>query len=752
MKFTAISKTALTLMAGITALLASAEKLELPKEISKQLDSYNVVWDTPSKSGSLESMPIGNGDITANVWVENDGDLMMYIGKSDSWSEATRLLKIGRIRISLNPNPFENFSKFRQTLNLKNGEIIVSSVNSNLSADIRIWIDANMPVLHIDATASKPMTATCTSEIMRPYEQTFTGGGANPLASSFRGICDSPIPPSESADVIVNVPGRIEWYHRNTSSFFSTILEKQNVGELADKYADPYINRTFGAAVTGTDMYAANDTTLMSVKPAKNVSLSLTALTAQTATPEQWMSELDQLIAKAQATPYKLTYKNHCLWWDKFWNRSWIFLSGNDNARKITEAYILQRYMMACQSRGNYPVKFNGGTLTFDYKGQNGDYRNWGPGYWYQNCRLYYWPLTASGDFELKKPWFDMYMNMLPLQTDVTRKYYGHDGAFFPETLNFFGLYIQDDWGWNNTGTASQTRWIRYHYEGALEMLAEMLDYYRHTKDSAFAAQYIVPFATQVIRFFDRHWPTINGQYRFIPANALEQYWDCLNPIDYIAGLTYDINELKKLPKEFVNDDLLAEWDGTLAKLPQLPMSADRKKLLPAEEYGVDRNFENPQCYTIFPFRLYGNRRPDYDVALNTFNDRRFKMSNCWSQCAIQGAALGLKDQMEELLLHNAQARDPEIRFPAFWKPGSDYTPDFDNGGVLATALQLMLLDNIDNQILLLQALPDDWQADFKLHANDNTTVRALAKGSELKSVEVYPPERKSDIILPGNN
>ena len=80
-------------------------------------------------------------------------------------------------------------------------------------------------------------------------------------------------------------------------------------------------------------------------------------------------------------------------------------------------------------------------------KGKNGDYRTWGPGYWYQNCRLYYWPLSASGDFDLKKTWFDMYLNMLPLQTDITRIYYGHEGAFFPETLNFFGMYIQDDFG-----------------------------------------------------------------------------------------------------------------------------------------------------------------------------------------------------------------------------------------------------------------------------------------------------------------
>lgn len=722
---------------------------ELPDDISKKLSSYNVTWDTPSTSGSMGSMPIGNGDITSNVWVENNGDLMLYIGKSDSWSEATRLLKIGRIKINLNPNPFVESGGFTQTLNLENGEILIDASGADRTVKTRLWIDANNPTVHIDINSNKPVAVTCTSEIMRPGENVFEGGGSNPLASSYRGLIDSPVPPTESADITVGFPDRIEWYHRNTSSFFSTILEKQNVGELAEKYSDPYINRTFGAAITGTGMKAINDTTLATTKPGRNISIELTALTSQCANVEEWMAELDNLVKTAEKTPLKKSYELHCQWWDKFWNRSWIFLSGNENARKITEAYILQRYMMACQSRGAYPVKFNGGTLTFDYKGNNGDYRNWGPGYWYQNCRLYYWPLTASGDFDMKKPWFDMYMKMLPLQREVTQKYYGHDGAFFPETLNFFGLYIQDDWGWNNTGTASQTRWIRYHYEGALEMLAEMLDYYRHTSDKKFAREYVIPFATQVIRFFDQHWPTINGQYRFVPANSLEQYWDCVNPIDYIAGLTYDINELKKLPDGIVSNELMSEWDNCLKKLPPLPKSADGKKLLPAEEFGIDRNFENPQCYTIFPFRLYGKGYPDYETASNTFNDRTFKMTNCWSQCAIQGAVLGLKDQMETMLVRNATSTDSEIRFPAFWKPGSDYIPDFDNGGVLAQALQLMLLDNHDERIMILQAMPDNWEVDFKLNANDNTTVRATAKGQNLKSIDVSPKSRLDDVVTP---
>ena len=739
------------LMLLMLASTAGAAKRQLPGDIVRMLSSYNVIWDTPSRSGSLESMPVGNGDITANVWVEDGGDLMMYIGKSDTWSEATRLLKVGRVRVSLSPNPFKN-GIFSQELNLINGEILITAGSGADRTTIKVWVDANSPVINVDASSAKPTSMTCVTEIMRPHDVTFTGGGGHPLSASYTGVRDSPVPPSESADVLVPCKDRVEWYHRNTSSMFRTILEKQNVGELADKYADPFINRTFGAAITGKGMIAVNDSTLASERPAKNQNVSIVALTAQTDNVAQWQSRLDDILKTVGSIPAKTAYMRHCSWWDNFWNRSWIFLSGNENARIVTEAYLLQRYMIACQGRGAYPIKFNGGTLTFDYKGKNGDYRNWGPGYWYQNCRLYYWPLTASGDSDMKKAWFDMYMNNLALQSDVTRKYYGHDGAFFPETTNFFGLYIQDDWGWNNTGKASQTRWIRYHYEGALEMLAEMLEEYNHSRDEAFAKNYIVPFATQVISFFANHWPTINDRYRFIPANSLEQYWDCLNPIDYIAGLTHDINELKKLPENIVGSKLREEWDNCLRRLPPLPKTPDGKRLLPAEEYGVDRNFENPECYTIFPFKLYGMGRPDLDVALNTFNHRKFKHSNCWSQCAIQAAILGQSQLMEEALLKNATARDPEVRFPAFWKPGSDYVPDLDNGGVLATAVQHMLIDNLDGAIILLQALPDNWEADFKLRAHDNTVVRAKAKGKTLKELQVTPRSRANDVIIPDNN
>ena len=732
----------LGLLVGGHAAMQAQE--QLPKEVLAKLNQYNVSWNTLSTTGSLECMPLGNGDITVNAWVEQDGDLMLYIGKSDTWSEATRLLKVGRVRISLSPNPFTADTRYLQALRLADGEIDITAEGTAGKQNIKLWVDANQPVVRVDVSSSKNVEVTCTTELMRPQPFTLPHGDSR-VAGSFRGLEGSPVRPSESADILLPKADRVVWAHRNESSFFPTLLERQNVGQLAEKYQDPYMHRTFGAAMLAPGMKPANDSTLVSEKPGKTFHVAICAYTAQTETLEAWDAQLADLVAKAEGVNHNKVYKAHQQWWRNFWNRSWIFLSGDEDAERATQAWLLQRYMMACQGRGAYPVKFNGGTLTFDYDGMNGDFRRWGPGYWYQNCRLYYWPLMASGDFEMMKPWFDMYMNMMPLQMDVTRLYYGHEGAFFPETLNFFGLYIQDDWGWNNQGKASQTRWIRYHYSGALEMLAQMLDYYAYTREEQFAETYIVPFATQVIRFFDQHWPRIDQKLNFIPANSLEQFWDCLNPVDYIAGLKYTIGRLKELPAGLVSADLLAEWEGCERALPAVPIH--RGKILPAEEYGVGRNFENPELYTVFPFRLYGIGFPDRDLAVNTYKNRVFDSACCWSQDAIQAALLGLPEEVRKYVMIKVNAVDPAIRFPAFWKPGSDYVPDLDSGGVMATALQYMLLNNVGDKIHLLPALPEGWSVDFKLNAYDNTTVRVKSAGREIQKCTVFPLSREEDIV-----
>ena len=72
-------------------------------------------------------MSAGNGDIGINLWVEENGDLLYYLSKTDVCSENARLLKIGKVRLSISPNPFKEGQQFLQELILENG------VNTNYS-------------------------------------------------------------------------------------------------------------------------------------------------------------------------------------------------------------------------------------------------------------------------------------------------------------------------------------------------------------------------------------------------------------------------------------------------------------------------------------------------------------------------------------------------------------------------------------------------------------------------------------------
>src|SRR5580698_3324894 len=106
----------------------------------------DVTW---SKLGQNEndSMPIGNGDVAANVWTEQNGDLVMLVAKADSWTEMGKLVKLGRVRIQLTPNPFVGAADFRQALRLEDGSIEITS-GANV---VLVWIDANHPVIHVEA-------------------------------------------------------------------------------------------------------------------------------------------------------------------------------------------------------------------------------------------------------------------------------------------------------------------------------------------------------------------------------------------------------------------------------------------------------------------------------------------------------------------------------------------------------------------------------------------------------------------------
>jgi len=415
--------------------------------------------------------------------------------------------------------------------------------------------------------------------------------------------------------------------------------------------------------------------------------------------------------------------------------------------------------MNACAGRGAMPIKFNGTLFTVDTYGRNdatkgfdADFRQWGGPYWFQNTRLPYWSMLEAGDFDLMRPLFAMYNNALLLRTYATRRYYGHEGAFYPETMNFWGTYTDANYGRTRTGMPdglTTNTYIRYYWTAGLELSLMMLDRAEFRWSTPFVRDTLLPVASSVLTFFDRHWPRDSaGTIRFEPAQALETYQVAVNPLPDIAGIRAVAQRMLALPVTITTGGQRAEWKKLLESLPPLPLRVDQRDTLlaPASEFEKSSNIENPELYALFPFRLFGTGKEGLELARRSYEKRVYTMNGGWQQHAIQAACLGLAEEAARLVADNFGRWDSLCRFPAFWGPNYDWTPDQDHGSVAMIALQRMLLQYEGKDILLFPAWPKGWDVEFKLHAPWETVVEGKVHAAKLENLRVTPGHRRGDI------
>ena len=745
---------------------AKQNKTNVAEGVKKMevLDKYNVIWDTLGSS-SLDSMPIGNGDIGLNVWTEQNGDLVFYMSKTDAWSENGRLLKLGKVRVSLTPNPFIDSTSFIHKLSVKDGIITIKSGQENNETQIRIWVDAHNPAVSIGIESQMAVDAKVAFEPWRTNRRELSGQEAD---SAYGLEGDLPIF-VEPDTIVASQNEKIVWYHRNERSVWKANLELQALGEQCSALSDPLLGRTFGALIEGDGLVGKSETLLVTDKPKKKLTISICTLTVQTSTPEAWIEEVKGNSARILAIPYDQRIEAHMAWWRTFWERSHIHVSSSDSKQKqitdkITRGYILQRWMNACSGRGNSPIKFNGSifnvdTMNYDdeHKLLDADYRQWGGCYWWQNTRLPYWSMLTSGDCDLMGPLFRMYSNILPIREAATKKYYGHEGAFIPETMCFWGTYADSNYGSDRTDKPdgyTKNDYIRYYWQSGLELSLMMLDYYQHTQDKEFAEKTLLPFVGEIITFYDQHWGRdTEGKIYFEPAMALETYREAVNPLVEIVGIAKVCTELLSLPEMMVTDVQSSQWKRLILELPDIPVKEvdGEKVLVPAEQYSGKQNQENPELYGIFPYRTYGIGRDDIELARRTFEQREFKGSGGWYQNAIKAACLGFADEAAKCIVHNFTHKDERHRFDAMWGPNFDWTPDQDHGGVAMIALQKMLVQYDGDKIWIFPAWLEKWDVDFKLHAPQNTVIEGSLRDGKIVSLEVEPCERRKDITVSDN-
>ena len=710
-------------------------------------------WRSPSKNSS-ESMPCGSGDVGMNVWVEN-GDVLFYLSRSGCFDENNTLLKLGRFRISLSPGL--DMGSFRQILHLAEGYVEVTDGQTS----VQLWADVNKPVVHVSVSGGKrKLVVAATYESWRTRDITLSKRERFQTSYKFA----APKGLKTLHDSIMASDNAVTFVHHNAGeTIFDATVSQQGMDSVKERLYNPLAHLTFGGKMSGrgfvfvdkTDgRYASADYEgwmYVTKNPVTNTHLQIVMATRQ-GSIDEWQALLQHTERQVRIKrDRKLTQD----WWHQFWQRSYISLTSNlSPLTSIIRNYTLFRYMLGCNSKGMWPTKFNGGLFTFDPEYVNAadeyrlspDYRNWGGGvHTAQNQRLVYWPMLKSGDFDLLLPQLDFYLRIYKNAEERSQLYWGHKGACLTEQIENYGLPCYPEYGTKRPAGfdpgMERNAWLEYEWDTCLEFCMMALEAHRYC---GMDIERYLPMIRSCLRFFDEHYQYLadkrgakrldgNGRLVLYPGSGGETFKGAYNSTSTIASLRS-----------------VASAIGDTALLHRLPDVTIRDSMIqPALHYERVQNVETTQLYPVFPWRMYGVGRPDIEIARNTYlNDslaQKFRSHVGWKQDLIWAACLGLTDEARRLL--ELKMGDGPHRFPAFWGPGYDWTPDHNWGGSGMIGMQEMLMQEADGKIYLFPAWPREWDVRFKLHASGNTTVEAEMKGGKIVHVKVTPQSRQKDLV-----
>jgi hypothetical protein len=765
----------------IIALLGLGYGLTCYAQKPAAIDRYNVTWTSQSQNSS-ESMPCGGGDIGLNVWVEK-GELYFYIARSGTFDENNTMLKLGRVRLKLSPNPFAG-DDFKQQLTLQNGAINISGKNGALATQIKIWTDVFRPVIHLEISSNQAIKTEAAFESWRYKDRPVTGTEKNEGSWKFGPQTNV----KTLKDAIDFKDDGIRFMHHNLdSTVFDATVKQQGMDIVKAEMFNPLKNLTFGGMMQGKGLKPAGtyqgkylDTDfegwkLESESVTKNQEIAIYLNTTQTPSIAEWQNNLTAVIKDAAASQ-KTAWPKTAAWWQQYWERSFIYIKP-DNADTSAawqsgKNYQLFRYMLGCNAYGQYPTKFNGGLFTYDplfviAKGYNytPDFRNWGGGLMTaQNQRLVYFPMLKSGDVDMMKPEFDFYLRALHNAELRSKVYWGHTGASFTEQVENFGLPNSAEYTWKRPATFDKgveyNAWLEYTWDTVFEFCLMMLENERYeAKD---IHQYL-PFIQSCLTFFDEHYQYLsrmrsakaldgNGHLVLYPGSGAETYKMAYNANSTIAALQTITKRLLELPDNYLTADERAKWQAFAKRIPPITYREmnGHKMLSPAQSWERINNEESTQFYSVFPWGIHGIDKPNYDLAMNTWKYDtlaiKFRSGKGWKQDNIFAARLGLTN--EAAALTTFKLKDSGRRFPAFWGPGFDWTPDHNWGGSGMIGLQEMMMQTDGKKITLFPAWPKDWDVHFKLHAPYQTTVEGVLKGGKVVSLKVLPVERMKDVVV----
>ena len=427
-------------------------------DMADYLKKHDVVFHSPQIEG-YEGLPFGNGDIGGMVWTD-DTSVKVQINKSDLWVKADEednllLRSLAQISIDFMCPCFEytSLDSFEARLSLGQGTITykVDTAFTKIKVEIIADQKKNALIMHIvkhdcDYHGKAYVDFNIERYGSRAYPYWYNrlsrdtksglGNAESFIQEDMVGIFEPFSDKDEmSCAAIASVISDGARAYRKINDRHGKIEITYDNG-----YADFYI---VISTVSSLDIGSSDKQNL--IKECKSI-LSL--------------------VKSDLAT----VYKDNLEYWCDYWNRSMISMDSEDKelSKKldyIENLYYIHQYMLACGSRGKYPLAFNAGTFTW-----NRDIRQWvNPHHW--NTHPQYMSSDCANRPEIMKPYFRTYSNMETVLRERTRKHFGIEGITLAEKHDFNGRCISFLKAFTPAMQIGMIYWFHFQYNKDISFL-----------------------------------------------------------------------------------------------------------------------------------------------------------------------------------------------------------------------------------------------------------------------------------------
>ena len=438
--------------------------------------------------------------------------------------------------------------------------------------------------------------------------------------------------------------------------------------------------------------------------------------------------------------------QGHQLWWHSFWNRAaTIKITSSDGAGEYMENLRnIYLFDAAAEKGTEYPGSQAG---VADMLSSARDAHRWdSSAFWHWNLRMQVAANLGAGLFDLNAPYFNLYREDLPSIERWTRQNMnGRAGACVPETMRFNGPGIEYESSWKpiSIGRDCDAAFRPYYNARTLSTGAEVSlwiwQQYLATNDRSFLARNYPVMAASARFLLAYQKPGADGSLHTSPSNAHETQWDVTDPTTDLAAARslYPVTiEAAKLLER--DPELVRQLQDAVTKIPPFPRTqpfGDRTLLPPsadaegqdviAESYlpgAQNHNAENIGLEPVWPYNLIGDTSPSFALAQRTYEHRLFRGVADWSFDPIQAARLDMGSEVKETLEQITERSQHSVNGLANWDKqyGEFY---IEQTGVVAAALQEMLVQDFDGLLRIAPAVPPGWNVDGSVYVRGRTKV-----------------------------